>query len=133
MELQYAILCEKVKLPTPTDSTFLLSQPVTSFTVKRGSPTWRFPLVSMFINCGGGERKFTVEVSNFDGEVISVKDITLKCFAENINCFNSSLIDIPVQKTDLLTLTLYLDGIEQRKIKLPIKVEYWKSNPASSI
>ena len=65
---------------------------------------------------------FTVEISDFDGEVVAVRDYTLHCNISDVNCFDSLLVELPIHKTDLLTFSLYLDGVKQGQIKLPVKV-----------
>jgi len=128
MELQYAIFCADVEVPLNEDTpikanSFILTYPIPHLTVQAGE-TWRLPLFVTFINCDSGDRKFTIEISDFDGGIIAVRDYRLNFITPAINYFHSVLVEVPIHRTDLLTFKMFLDGIQQETvIKLPVKVE----------
>ena len=128
MELQYAVLCHRVDIPTQDNEELCLSMLLSSIIVPNASSSG-FPLFVSFINCPEGRHDVRVECSNFAREVISTTNHILNCIQTSYECYDSFLVRFPIQKTDLLAFSIYLDGIEQRKIKLAVKVEGGELNP----
>lgn len=123
MELQYAMFCDRVDFPKEPRGLLLLIKPVVNLAVKQDVSDIEFPLFLTFLNCTIGTHDFRVEVSDFSGEVIATRDFNFTCvesFLSRAECF---VVKFPIHKTDLLIFSLYLDGLKQGQIKLPVKVK----------
>ena len=122
MEIQYAIFCAYVDFPENTQNDITLTKPVSDLTTESADDV-EIQLFLTFIDCTVGTHDLKVEVTDSSGEIITTGDFNFKDTGSMLSLSRCFLIRFPVRKTDLLTFILYLDGMEQKDIKLPIRIE----------
>jgi hypothetical protein len=121
MEIQYAIFCAYAGFPKATLGSVVLIKPISHFIVENIQDA-EITLYTTFINCTFGAHKFKIVASNLAGEIITTGDFDFECTGAFLSFAQCFVIKFPVRKTDLLTFKLYLDGQEQKEIKLPLQV-----------
>ena len=125
MEIQYAIFCANVEFPDEPQGAVVLTKPLSAISLKGAKGgEMHMPLFTTFINgVAGSGHSLDVKVTKNSGEILSTRDFKFQwrgtaptqaeCFIVKLPCLRSS---------DLLTFALVLDGKEQCKMKIPIKI-----------
>ena len=125
MEIQYAIFCAEVKFPDRPQGAVVLTKPLSAISFK-GAKTaqMNMPLFATFLNGATGTRhNLDVKVISSSGEILATRDFKFQwrgTAPTQAECF---VVSLPYLHTsNILTFSLILDGKEQCKMKVPIKI-----------
>ena len=123
MEIQYAIFCEQVKFPDKPRGKFILTQPITSPTFPHANAVEiNMPLFATFINGETGRNyNLKVIVVSSSGEPLNIREFIVTWTGDSTAQADCFTVPLPlIHNSDTLTFTLYLDEIEQGKLRVPI-------------
>jgi hypothetical protein len=125
VEVQYAIFCGDIRFPTQPKEPVVLVKPLASLEFQ-GAEVVRMnmPLFVTFLNGDVKSRhNLDVKITSSSGQVLTTRDFKFEWRGNSPVQGERFIVDLPeLHTSDTLTFSLVLDGEQQFKMKVPIKI-----------